>query len=42
MDSTTSAFSGGEDYELLITVKHEDFTKIKANPKLSIIGHMTD
>lgn len=42
IDSTTIALSGGEDYELLFTVAQEDFPKIKANPHLSIIGHMTD
>lgn len=42
IDSTMVALSGGEDYELLFTVKQEDFPKIKANPNLSIIGHMTD
>lgn len=42
MDSTTIALSGGEDYELLFTISTEDFPKIKANPHLSIIGHMTD
>ncbi len=41
MDSTTIALSGGEDYELLFTVPQEDFPKIKANPHMSIIGHMT-
>lgn len=41
IDSTTIALSGGEDYELLFTVKQEDFDKIKGNPNLSIIGHMT-
>ena len=41
MDSTTIALSGGEDYELLFTVKMEDFPKIKGNPNLSVIGHIT-
>ena len=42
IDSTTIALSGGEDYELLFTVKQEDFPKVKANPNFSIIGYMTD
>ena len=42
LDSTTIALSGGEDYELLFTVAQEDFPKIKANPHMTIIGHMTD
>ncbi len=41
MDSTTIALSGGEDYELLFTVKVEDYPKIKGNPNLTVIGHMT-
>ena len=41
MDSTTIALSGGEDYELLFTVSTEDFPKIKANPHLTVIGHIT-
>lgn len=42
LDSTTIALSGGEDYELLFTIKTEDYPKIKANPHLTVIGHMTD
>jgi len=41
LDSTTIALSGGEDYELLFTVSTEDFPKIKGNPHLTVIGHMT-
>jgi len=42
MDSTTIALSGGEDYELLFTIKQEDFPKIKGNPNLTVIGHITN
>jgi len=42
LDSTTIALNGGEDYELLFTIKPQDFEKIKGNPHLSIIGHMTE
>ncbi|KAF2518356.1 thiamine-phosphate kinase [Flavobacterium salilacus subsp. salilacus] len=41
IDITTVALNGGEDYELLFTIKMEDFEKIKANPNFTIIGHMT-
>ena len=42
VDSTMIALSGGEDYELLFTVNQADFPKIKGNPSLTILGHMTD
>lgn len=42
IDSTTVALSGGEDYELLFTIDQQDFGKIKGNPNLTVIGHMTD
>lgn len=42
LDSTTILLSGGEDYELLFTVDQDDYDKIKANPNLTVIGHMTD
>ena len=41
LNSTTVALSGGEDYELLFTIKQEDYPKIKANPNLTVIGHIT-
>ena len=41
IDSTTIALSGGEDYELLFTLKQEDYDNIKGNPNLTVIGHMT-
>ncbi len=42
LNSTTVALNGGEDYELLFTIQQEDYPKIKANPSLSVIGHITD
>lgn len=40
IDSTTIAINGGEDYELLFTIKMADFDKIKGNPNFTVIGHM--
>ena len=42
LNSTTIALSGGEDYELLFTISQKDFLKIKANPHLTVIGHITE
>ena len=36
------ALNGGEDFELLFTVALEDYDKIKGNPHMTVIGHMTD
>ena len=41
IDSTTVALSGGEDYELLFTITQEDYEKVKGNPHLTVIGHIT-
>lgn len=37
----TCALSGGEEFELLFTINQNDFEKIKANPNLTVIGHVT-
>jgi len=42
LDATTIALSGGEDYELLFTININDFDKIKGNPNLTVIGHITE
>ncbi len=41
IDPTTAALSGGEDYELLFTIKPSDYEKIKDLPGITPIGHMT-
>lgn len=42
IDHTTAALNGGEDYELLFTIKQSDYEKIKGNPHFSVIGHITE
>ena len=42
IDSTTVALNGGEDYELLFTISQNDYSKIKANPNLTVIGHIKE
>ena len=41
INPTVSALNGGEDYELLFTIKQKDYEKIAQNPNLSIIGHIS-
>lgn len=41
LNSTTVVLNGGEDYELLFTIPIEDHDKVKHNPNLSVIGHIT-
>jgi thiamine-monophosphate kinase len=42
LDPTICALSGGEDYELLFTIKQADYDKIKFSADISIIGHITE
>jgi thiamine-monophosphate kinase len=42
INSSTALLNGGEDYELLMAIKTEDYDKIKGHPLLTPIGHFTD
>ncbi|MFO8054703.1 MAG: thiamine-phosphate kinase [Bacteroidales bacterium] len=41
-DPTTFAMNGGEDYELLFTIRQADYEKIKDNPAFAVIGYIKD
>ena len=42
LDPTACALSGGEDYELLFTIKQADYDKLVLNEQISVIGYITD
>ena len=42
LNPATCALNGGEDYELLFTIDQKDFEKIKGNPHMTVIGHITN
>ena len=42
LDPTVCALSGGEDYELIFTIKQEDYEKIILSEEISVIGYMAE
>jgi len=42
LNPTVIALNGGEDYELLFTIKQSDFEKLKDQKGFTFIGHITD
>ncbi len=42
LDPTVCALNGGEDYELIFTLKQEDHDKITLNEEISVIGYMAE
>ncbi len=41
IDPTACALSGGEDYELIFTIRQSDYDKIVLNEEISVVGYMT-
>ncbi len=37
----TAALNGGEDYELLFTIRPQEFEKLKNHPRITAIGYLT-
>lgn len=42
LSAVTCALSGGEDYELLFTIRQEDYEKMAHNPAITVIGYITE
>lgn len=42
LDPTVCALSGGEDYELLFTIKQADYDRLKHDVDISVIGYITE
>lgn len=42
IDPTACALSGGEDYELLFTLRQADYDKLVLNEQISVVGYMTE
>ena len=42
IDATTCILNGGEDYELLFTIRQDDYEKLRNHPDVSFIGYMKE
>ena len=42
LEPLTCILNGGEDYELLFTIKQDDFTKLRNHPDITVIGLMKE
>ncbi len=42
LSAVTCALSGGEDYELLFTIRQEDYETVAHNPAITVIGYITE
>ncbi len=42
LEPSVCAMNGGEDYELLFTIKQEDFEKVNTLPEIHVIGHIAE
>jgi len=42
LDPTVCALNGGEDYELIFTMKQSDYDKITLNEEIAVIGYMEE
>jgi thiamine-monophosphate kinase len=42
LDPTVCALNGGEDYELIFTLKQEDYDKVTLNEEIAVVGYMSE
>lgn len=42
LGTAACALSGGEDYELLFTIRQEDYERVTRNPDITVIGYVTE
>ena len=42
LDPTVCALNGGEDYELIFTLKQEEYDKVTLNEEIAVVGYMAE